>query len=412
MLSRQDCVKLDEQDNLAGMRDRFHLPEGVIYLDGNSLGPLPKGAVETLNRTIHQEWGEGLIRSWGEADWFTLPERLGDRMGGLIGAAAGQIVVCDGTSINIFKALNAAMGLRPGRDVIVSEQGSFPTDLYMIEGAIGAAAGYTTRLLGRDGDNLADLLDERVAVVLLSNVDYRTGRLMDMAATAKAVHDAGALIIWDLCHSAGVVPLDLDGTQADFAVGCTYKYLNAGPGAPAYIYAAKRHQDQARQPLSGWWGHAAPFAFEGGFRPAAGIKRFLVGTQSILGLKGVEAALDVFDDVDIESIRAKSRRMGDVFTELVEQHPDCEALRLVSPRENDHRGSQVAFDFKDGYPVIRAMIEQGVIGDFREPGLMRFGLAPLYLTYAELFDAVQVMGDCMRRQVWTDPKYQTREAVT
>lgn len=412
MMTRDECARLDAADPLAPLRDQFSLPQGVIYLDGNSLGALPKGAVDVLSRAVTQEWGEGLIRSWGEADWFSLPERLGARLGRLIGAAPGQVVVCDGTSLNIFKALHAAMGLRPDRKVILSELGSFPTDLYMIEGATSIAPGYTTRLLGRDGDNIADLLDDQVAVVLLSNVDYRSGRLMDMEAITRAAHDAGALVIWDLCHSAGVVPMDLDGMGADFAVGCTYKYLNAGPGAPAYIYVAERHQDAARQPLSGWWGHAAPFAFESGFRPIQGIRRFLVGTQSILGLKGVEAAMDLFDGIDMQAVRAKSQRMGDLFIELVEQHPDCAALRLLSPRDASERGSQIAFDFAEGYPVIRAMIEQGVIGDFREPGLMRFGLAPYYLRFTDLYDAVEVMADCMRREVWTDPEYRQREAVT
>lgn len=412
MLTRDDCAEMDAQDPLAGLRDKFHLPEGVIYLDGNSLGALPLGAVEMLSHAVRSEWGDGLIRSWGEADWFSLPERLGDRLGRLIGAGAGQVVVCDGTSLNIYKALHAAMGLRPDRRVIVSELGSFPTDLYMIEGAASLGAGYSTRLLGRDGDQIEDLLDDQVAVVLLSNVDYRSGRLWDMARITRLAHEAGALVIWDLCHSAGVVPMDLDGIEADFAVGCTYKYLNAGPGAPAYIYVAARHHDRARQPLSGWWGHAAPFAFESGFRPVDGIRRFLVGTQPILGLKGVEAAMDLFDGVDMRAVRAKSRELGSTFIQLVEQHPDCAALRLVSPREDDQRGSQVAFDFAEGYPVVRAMVEQGVIGDFREPGLMRFGLAPYYLRFTDLFEAVEVMADCLRREVWADPKYRTREAVT
>ncbi len=412
MLTRDDCLRMDAQDPLAAMRDSFHLPDGVIYLDGNSLGALPRGAVDTLSRTVRQEWGEGLIRSWGEAGWFTLPERLGDRLGRLVGAAPGQVVVCDGTSLNIYKALRAAMELRPERKVILSELGSFPTDLYMLEGAMRGGEGYSARLLGRDGDDIGALLDDQVAAVLLSNVDYRSGRLWDMARVTRMAHAAGALVIWDLCHSAGVVPMQLDAAGVDFAVGCTYKYLNAGPGAPAYIYVAARHHDSARQPLSGWWGHAAPFAFESDYRPKQGIGRFLVGTQSILGLKGVEAAMDLFDTVDMQAMREKSRKMGDTFIRLVEQHPDCSALRLVSPRDADERGSQVAYDFANGYAVVRAMIEQGTIGDFREPGLMRFGLAPCYLRFTDLFDAVEIMAGCMRRQVWNDPKYQTREAVT
>ena len=248
--------------------------------------------------------------------------------------------------------------------------------------------------------------------MLLSNVDYRTGRLTDMARVTRLAHESGALVIWDLCHSAGVMPIELDAIEADFAVGCSYTYINGGPGAPAYIYVAERHHDSARQPLSGWWGHAEPFAFESSYRPVGGIRRFLCGTQSILGLKGVEAAMDLFDGVDITAIRRKSQLLCDVFIRLVEQHQDCGNLRLVSPRDADERGSQVSFDFENGYPVVRAMIEQGVIGDFREPGIMRFGLAPYYLRFTDLFDAIEVMADCLRREVWTDPKYTAREAVT
>lgn len=412
MLTRENCAKLDAQDELADLRHEFRLPDGVIYLDGNSLGAMPERAVRVLSRTVEEEWGQGLIRSWGAADWFSLPERLGDRIGRLIGAAPGQTVVSDSTSINIYKALRSAMALRPDRKVIVSELRGFPTDLYMLEGAITAGEGYSTRLLGRDGDDIGDLLDDQVAAVLLSNVDYRSGQLMDMERITKLAQEAGALVIWDLCHSGGVIPMDLDGLGVDFAVGCTYKYMNSGPGAPAYIYVAHRLQAEARQPLSGWWGHAAPFEFESSFRPTDGARRFLVGTQSILGLKGIEASMDLFDKIDLRAIRRKSQKLCDIFIQLVEQHPDCQPLELASPRDADQRGSQVSFDFADGYAVVRGMIEQGVIGDFREPGLMRFGLAPYYLRYVDLFDTVEVMADCMRRKVWTDPAFSTRETVT
>ena len=412
MLTRENCAALDAEDILADMRREFRLPEGIIYLDGNSLGALPIRATELLSEVVEKEWGEGLIRSWVQADWFTMPERLGDKVARLIGAAPGQTVVCDGTSLNIYKALKSAMALRPDRKVIVSEVGSFPTDLYMLEGAMGEGEGYSARLLGRDGDDIADLLDDQVAAVLLSNVDFRTGRLMDMARITRLAHEAGALIIWDLCHSAGVIPMDLDGMEADFAVGCTYKYLNAGPGAPAYIYVAARHQEAARQPLSGWWGHAVPFAFESSFRPTDGPRRFLVGTQSILGLKGVEAAMELFDGLDLDAVRRKSQKLCDTFIQLVEQHPDCAPLTLVSPRDANQRGSQVSFDFADGYAVVKAMIAKGVIGDFRDPGIMRFGLAPYYLRFVDLFDAVEVMADCMRQEVWNDPEFVKREAVT
>lgn len=411
-LTRADCAAFDAEDAIAHYRDAFRLPDGIIYLDGNSLGAMPKGAVDVLSRTIEEEWAEGLIRSWGAAGWFDLPETLGNRLGRLIGAASGQIVVCDCTSINIYKAVRAAMALRPDRKVIVSETGSFPTDLYMLEGAVSGQDGYERRLLGADSDNLADLIDDQVAIVLLSNVDYRTGKLHDMQKITDMAHEAGALIIWDLCHSAGVIPMELDALGVDFAVGCTYKYLNAGPGAPAYIYVAKQHQTAARQPLSGWWGHAEPFAFRQNYEPVAGIRRFLVGTQSILGLRGVDAALDVFDTVDMAAIRHKSQKLCDLFIQLVEQHPACKDLNMVSPRAADERGSQVSLYFENGYPVVKAMIEKGIIGDFREPGIMRFGFAPFYLRYVDVYDAVEVMAECLTREVWNDPAYTTRETVT
>ena len=412
MLTREDCIALDAQDEMAHVREAFQLPEDIIYLDGNSLGALPKRSVAALSATVEQEWGEGLIRSWGTADWFSLPERLGDKLGTLMGAAPGQTVVSDSTSINIYKALRSAMALRPDRKVIVSELGSFPTDLYVLEGAMSVDESYSARLWGRDGDQLEDLINEDVAVVLLSHVDYRSGKLLDMEAITKLAHDAGALIIWDLCHTAGVVPMELDANNVDFAVGCTYKYLNGGPGSQAYIYVAQRHHAEARQPLSGWWSHAAPFAFESTFRPTEGARRFLVGTQSVLGLKGIEASLSLFEEMDIHAIRRKSQKLCDLFIELVEQHSDCQTLRLESPRDADQRGSHVSFLFDNGFPVVRAMIEQGVIGDFREPGIMRFGFAPYYLRFVDVYDAVEILADCMRRKVWENEAYNVRGAVT
>ncbi|SEO98126.1 Kynureninase [Salinihabitans flavidus] len=409
-ITRQHCKDLDAQDPLAAMRDAFHLPEGVIYLDGNSLGAQPKGARAAFDRTIDVEWREDLITSWGKAEWFTLPERLGDRLGRLFGAAPGQVVVCDTTSLNIYKALRAAMGLRPERRVIVSEKASFPTDLYMIEGAT-MGSDYETRLVEPEGD-IADLIDADVAAVLLSNVDYRTGRLLDMERITRLAHEAGALVIWDLCHSAGVLPMEMDAMGADFAVGCTYKYLNGGPGSPAFIYVAERHQAEARQPLSGWWGHAAPFAFEAEFRPVEGIRRFLCGTQPILSMKGVEAALDVFEGIDMQTVRAKSVALCDLFIRLVARHPGCADLRLITPEAAEERGSQVSFAFDEGYAVVRAMIERGVIGDFRAPNVMRFGLAPYYLRYEDMFDAVEIMAECIAARPWEDSRFAQMAAVT
>ncbi len=402
-----DIAELDANDPLAPVRERFYLPDGLIYLDGNSLGPAPKAAFDDLKRVIENEWAEGLIASWNDAGWFASPKALGDRLGGILGAGPEQTVVCDTTSINIYKAVSAALGLRPGRNIIVSELDSFPTDLYMIE-----SLGAEVRLLGRDGNSLEDLIDNEVAVVLLSHVNYRTGFLFDMAGITRLAHDAGALIVWDLCHTAGILPIKLDADNVDFAVGCTYKYLNAGPGAPAFIYVAERHLADARQPLSGWWGHARPFAFEAEYGAHPGIEKFLCGTQPILSMGGVRAGLDALEGVGIETVREKSLKLTGLFMDLCA--PLCAeyGLELATPREDVLRGSQVSFTFEHGYAVIRAMIERGVIGDFREPGLMRFGFAPLYLRYADIARAVEIMGRCLSEMVWQNPAYATRAAVT
>ena len=405
-MSEPDIAALDANDPLGAIRDRFVLPEKLIYLDGNSLGPAPKAAFDDFKQVIEEEWAQGLIGSWNSAGWFESPKALGDRLGSLIGAAPGQSIVCDTTSINIFKAVNAALGLNKERRVIVSELDSFPTDLYMLHGL-----DVELRLLGRDGDNLANLIDNDVAVVLLSHVNYRTGALFDMASINNLAHQAGALIVWDLCHSAGILPIELDKTQTDFAVGCTYKYLNAGPGAPAFIYVAERHIRAARQPLSGWWGHARPFAFEPGFDAHPGIEKFLCGSQPIISMAGVESGLDALEGVSIEAVREKSLTLTDLFISLCE--PLCQEYGLVLETPGDtQRGSQVSFPFEHGFAVIRAMCDRGVIGDFREPDLMRFGFAPLFLRYADVTRAVEILEDCLKEKVWKNPAYTTRPAVT
>jgi kynureninase len=408
--SRVACVALDASDPLRSLRDRFIVPDGVLYLDGNSLGPMPRAAGAAFRRTIEEEWARDLIKSWNSAGWFDLPEKLGDRLGALIGAAPGQTVVCDTTSINLYKALHAAIGLRPDRDVVVAETGAFPTDLYIVEGAMASAdRPMQRRLIGRDGP-IEALLDDRVAVAVLSHVDYRSGRLLDVADLTRKVHAAGALIIWDLCHSASVIEFAFDAQAIDFAVGCTYKYLNGGPGSPAFISVAHRLQAQARNPLSGWWGHAAPFAFDRDFRPDSGIRRFLCGTQPILSMRGVEAALDALDGVDVAALRRKSVALTELFIARVGALlPD---LEILTPREASLRGSQVAIAFDKGYPVVQAMIERGAIGDFRAPDVMRFGFAPAYLRFADVWDAADMLADCIRAEVWRDPRYSRRHAVT
>ena len=409
---RASVDAMDDADPQRSMRDRFSLPEGIIYLDGNSLGPASRSVFRELELAAKQEWGEGLIRSWNAAGWFDLPVELGDRIGRLIGAAPGQTVVCDTTSINIYKALHAAMGLRPGRSSIVAENDSFPTDLYMAEGVISTLPGTRLLLEGIDAPTVEELIDEGVAVVLINHVNYRSGRLRDMAALTRKAHDAGALVVWDLCHSAGALPIDLDGADVDFAVGCTYKYLNGGPGAPAFIYIAERHQADARQPLSGWWGHARPFAFEPRFDADVGIRKFQCGTQPILSLRALKAALDIWEEVDMEEVREKSIKLTDLFIRLVEARCGSFGFSLESPREGAERGSQVSFAHDHAYEIMQALIARGVIGDFRAPSTLRFGFTPLYLRYRDVLHAVEVLEEVLRTEAWKEERFAIRAAVT
>jgi len=404
------AASLDLTDPLSSKRDLFELPAGIIYLDGNSLGPPPKAAFAELEQAARREWGEGLIRSWNGAGWWSLTDTLGDRVGRLIGAEAGETVVTDTTSINVFKALHAALALRPERRVILAERDSFPTDLYIAEGVTASRPGTELRRAA-DGADLATMVDERTAVVLINHVSYRTGALRDMADLTRCAHQAGALVVWDLCHSAGVVPIELDTIGVDFAIGCTYKYLNGGPGAPAFIYANRSHHDGLVQPLSGWWAHAAPFAMESGYRPAAGIRRLLCGTQPILSLRALKAALDALEGVEIAAIRTKSLALTGFFMELVE--PLCREFgaRIITPR-GDGRGSQVAIALEQAYPVIQALIARGIIGDFRAPDIMRFGFAPLYLSFREVADAVDALRDVLASGAWRDSKFSTKALVT
>jgi len=403
---------MDAADGLRAMRERFILPEGLVYLDGNSLGVASKAAFTELQAAATEEWGQDLIRSWNTAGWFDMPLTLGDRVGRLVGAAAGQTVVCDTTSINIYKALHAAMALRPDRKVIVAEAGSFPTDIYMAEGVVSTRPGASLRLEGVDAPEIEDLIDGDVAVVLVNHVNYKSGELRDMAALTQKAHEHGALVIWDLCHTAGALPVDLDGAKADFAVGCTYKYLNGGPGAPAFVYAAARHHGAISQPLSGWWGHARPFAFEKHYAAGEGIRRFLCGTQPILSLRALKGALDIWDEVDMAALREKSLGLTDLFIALVEEKCAAYGLELESPREREKRGSQVSFRHPHAYEIMQALIARGVIGDFRAPSTMRFGFTPLYLRYADVWRAVEILEEILRTGAWQDARFAVRSAVT
>ena len=363
LISREACVARDSVDPLRGFRDRFVLPDGLIYLDGNSLGPMPRDAAGALRHTIEQQWSQDLVRSWNDAGWFDMPVRLGDRVGALIGAAAGETVVCDTTSINLFKAIHAAIALRPDRDVVIAEDEAFPTDLYIVEGAMKSAGRpMSRRLIGTDGPSIEALLDRRVAVAVLSQVNYRTGALLDIAAITRQLHDAGALVVWDLCHSIGVVEIAFDRDAMDFAVGCTYKYLNGGPGSPAFIAVATAHQAAAQHPLSGWWGHAAPFAFDRDFRPDTGIRRFLCGTQPIISLRGVEAALDAMAGVEVAALRQKSLALTELFMARV-------AALCAGPRYRDTAPGIAAR--QPGRHIVRPGLCGGP-GDDRARGNRRF----------------------------------------
>ena len=411
ILSRASAQALDAADPLAAFVGEFSLPEGVIYLNGNSLGPAPKAALARVEQSAREEWSEGLITSWNKAGWFALPYRLGDRVAGLIGAAPGEVVVADGTSLNLFRVVSAALALRPDRRVIVMEGSNFPTNNYMVQGLVASLGkGHEIRFAEKDALDAA--IDHDVAAVVLTHAHYKTAHVLDMAGITARAQAHGALAVWDLCHSAGALPVDLNGCNADFAVGCTYKYLNGGPGSPAFLFVASRHQDAAAQPLTGWWGHGAPFAFHRDYRPAEGIGRMLTGTQPILSMVAVEAGLDMAERAGTEAIRAKSRALGALFqTLMAERLPDA-GFTLGSPAAPGDRGGHIAYDHVSGYPIMKALIARGVIGDFRAPSTLRFGFAPLPLRFVDIWDAVDRLAAVIDEQVWRDPAYAAVDAVT
>jgi kynureninase len=410
-IDRARCEALDAADALAPLRDEFELPEGVVYLDGNSLGALPKAARERARRVVEQEWGQDLIRSWNTAGWYEAPRRVGDKLGRLLGAAAGQVVATDATGINLYKVLAAALALRPERRVLVMEGSNFPTDNYVAQGLLAQLdRGHEIRFV--EAGDIEAALDADVAALCLTQVHYKTGRVHDMAALTAAAHAVGALAVWDLAHSAGVLPLHLDTDRVDFAVGCTYKYLNGGPGSPGYLYVAQRHQAAAEQPLTGWWGHADPFAMERDYRPADGVARMLTGTQAVLSLSVAEVGIDLALRAGIERVRAKSQDLTQLFIDLVEARCHGFGLELASPRDARQRGSQVAFRHPEAYAVMQALIADGMIGDFRAPDILRFGFAPLYLRHVDVWDAVEILRDVLRTERWRDPAHRTRRAVT
>lgn len=410
-LNRASIAARDVTDPLGHFRNDFQLPEGVIYLDGNSLGALPKAVSTRVQQTIADEWGRGLVRSWNSAGWYEMPRRLGDKIGQLIGAQPGEVIVADSTSVNLFKVLAAAVKQNPSRRVILSEPDNFPTDLYMAQGVIDFLGSEHTLKLA-SGAALYDAIDAQTAVVMVTHANYRTGSLHDMAALTAQAHANGALIIWDLAHSAGALPIDLTGANVDFAIGCGYKYLNGGPGAPAFVYVPLRNQATFRQPLSGWMGHAQPFDFDPLYTPAEGIARYLCGTQPVLSMTALECAVDLILTADLTLIREKSVALTELFIALVEERCADHGLELVTPRQPDQRGSQICLRHPDAYPIMQALIAQGVIGDFRAPDILRFGFTPLYVGYADVWDAVDTLVAILDTRAWDTPHFRQKAQVT
>ncbi|NNN08099.1 MAG: kynureninase [Acidimicrobiaceae bacterium] len=410
MITRDDCRALDERDPLAELRGEFILAKEEIYLDGNSLGPVTRGTQRRVNQVIEHEWAEGLVRSWNAAQWMDAPLKLGDRLAPLIGAHAGEVLVADTLTFLLAKIIGGSLELRPERHVIITDAVNFHSDLYIVAGM--------ARLVGReivvktiDRNTLDEHLDEDVALVMLTQVDFRTGEMLDMAGITRAVHEVGALMLWDFAHSTGAVPLDVTSADVDFAAGCGYKYLNGGPGAPAFMYVAPRWQGVLRNPLPGWLGHARPFDFESTYESAPGMRAYVTSSPSVIALGALDGALEVFERTTMAAIREKSLALTDLFIELVEESLPG-VFELVTPREHDQRGSQVALRHSNGYGIIQALIERGVTGDFRAPDICRFGFAPLYLRYVDIYDAVQILVEVMSSSAYLDTKYERRLAVT
>ncbi len=410
MTTREECQTLDLEDELAPLRNEFLLNYDEIYLDGNSLGPVSRGVSSRVNEVVDHEWGKKLVRGWTEAGWMAMPTRLGDRVGALIGARSGEVVVADTLTIALAKLIGGALRLRPDRHVLVTDMHNFHSDLY-IAGAMANYAGRPITMRSVERSSLDDALSEDVALVMLTHVDFRNGEMLDLKGITQKVHDAGALMLWDFAHSTGAVPLNVEEAQVDFAAGCGYKYLNGGPGAPAYMYVRASWQGILENPLPGWLGHARPFDFEPEYEPAKGMQAFVTSSPSILALSALDGALDVFDQTSMSAIRAKSVHLTDLFMELVEAKMPG-TFEIVTPREYVRRGSQVSLRHEESYGIVQALIERGVIGDFRAPDIARFGFTPLYLRFVDVFDAVEILADVMVSESYRDPKFALRNAVT
>jgi len=410
-LTPEHFAELDRQDPLAGYREQFDLPPGHIYLNGNSLGVLPKAAKVRAREVVEQEWGQGLIRSWNTADWINIPRRVGDKIAGLVGAEPGEVAVADSTSVNLFKLAAAAVKLRPGRGKILSEPGNFPTDLYILQGLEAFLDG-KVRLNTVHRDEMLAAIDEDTALVVLTHVHYKSGAMFDMAAITARAHEMGALILWDLSHSTGAVPVALNLAGADFAIGCGYKYLNGGPGAPGFLFVARRHQAQLQQPLSGWFGHANAFAMRDEYEPAPGIERTLCGTTPVVGASLLEVGVDIMASADMAQVREKSLKMGELFIALVEQRLGDHGFGIASSKDPAVRGSQVSLTHAQGFAIMQALIGRNIIGDFRAPEILRFGFTPLYLRYVDLWDCIDALVEIMATGEWDKPEYRKLTAVT
>ncbi len=408
--TRDDCLKLDREDPIRAFRDRFRLPEGVIYLDGNSLGALPKKAAERVAQVVDVEWAEHLVDGWLKDNWMGLSEALGDKIAKLIGADQGEVIVVDTTSINVHKVLAAALLMRPERRTLLTDQGNFPTDVYMAQGLAGfLERQHRVKVVGED--ELIESIDDDTAVVFLTQINYRTGRLYDMARITAAAHAKGALAVWDVAHTAGCIPIELNKIHADFAVGCGYKYLNGGPGAPGFVFAPKRHHDKVHQPLTGWLGHANPFAFDLDYKPAQGIRQWRASSPPILGVVAMEAGIDDLIEFGVDKVRTKSLALTALFMELIEKRLAQHGFTFATPRD-EQRGSQVALRHRDGWPIMQALKKRKVIGDFREPDIVRFGFAAPYVRFVDVWDAVDHLSDVMETGAWKKPEFQVKKWVT
>ncbi|MHB8378422.1 MAG: kynureninase [Acidimicrobiales bacterium] len=410
MITRDDCVAFDANDVLAPLREEFNLNENEVYLDGNSLGPVSRSVSTRVNDVIRDEWGRGLVRGWNESGWMEMPTRLGDRLAPLIGAQPGEVVIADTLTFLLAKLIGGALDLRRDRSIVLTDVANFHSDLYIVR-AMAARAGRPITVKAIERSALESELNDDVALVMLTHVDFRSGEMLDLKGVTTKVHDVGALMLWDFAHSAGAVPLDVTDANADFAAGCGYKYLNGGPGSPAFAYVRKSWQGRLENPLPGWLGHARPFAFELDFEPAAGMQAFVTSSPSIVALAALDGALDVWDRASMDQVRAKSLQLTDLFIELVESRL-ADVFEIVTPRDHARRGSQVALRHAESYGIIQSLLQRGVVGDFRDPDIARFGFTPLYLRFVDVFDAVEILVDVVEGGSYRDATFAARNAVT